>query len=90
MSKKKEVEVMEFSKKLLVLGFVLALSVMIFSMALMWNVGDTSPLSYLIPSAFGLLATGYGFYYKKAERENLVKIKNQHGFIPDVKDEEEY
>lgn len=81
---------MEFSKILLILGFALALTVMIFSMFLMWNTGDTSPLSYLIPSVFGLLATGYGFYYKKAERENVLKIQKENGYVPEIENTEEY
>lgn len=86
MAKKKKKKI-EFSKLLLIIGLVLSLIVMAFSMALMWKTMDTSPLSYLIPSVFGLVATGFGFYYKKAERENLIKIKNKYGeeIVEDIK-----
>jgi len=70
---------MEFSKLLLILGLLLALVVMVFSMALMWITHDTSPLSYLIPSVFGLVATGFGFYYNKAKLENSIKLRKQYG-----------
>jgi hypothetical protein len=36
--------------------------------------GDLSPLTYLIPSIFTELATATGFYYRKAQRENELKI----------------
>jgi hypothetical protein len=41
---------------------------------MIWRTGDLSPLAYLIPSVFAELATATGFYYRKAQRENELKI----------------
>lgn len=69
----------EFSKVLLVISFSMAFVVMVFSMVLMWKTGDTSPLAYLIPSAFVEVSTASAFYYNKAKRENEIKLKMQYG-----------
>lgn len=69
----------EFSKLLLIISFIMAFGVMIFSMFLMWRTGDTSPLAYLIPSVFVEVATATAFYYNKAKRENEIKLKMQYG-----------
>lgn len=53
--------------------------VMVFTMAVVWKTGDTSPLAYLIPSVFGELTTATGFYYSKAKAENRIKLRKLYG-----------
>lgn len=72
MSKKRKQ--IEFSKKIFYVVISLFVIVIIYSMALMWKTGDTSALSYLIPSVGGLATTSCGFYYWKAKMENVIKL----------------
>ncbi|WP_187695381.1 hypothetical protein [Biomaibacter acetigenes] len=70
---------MEFSKKIfagVALGTVIIVA---FSMVVIWKTGDTSPLAYIIPGIFAELATATGFYYKKAEAENKIKLSKLLG-----------
>lgn len=48
--------------------------IVIFSMFMSYRTNDTHVLSYLIPAAFGALATGTGFYFYKAKAENEIKL----------------
>ena len=50
-----------------------------YALALMWKTGDTSPLTYLIPSVFTEYATATGFYYWKARTENKIKLMKRYG-----------
>lgn len=52
----------------------MTISVVIFSCRMIYITGDLSPLAYLIPSVFAELATATGFYYKKAQKENEIKL----------------
>lgn len=76
---KKKKQPMEFSKKLLYMIFVFTSLVTIFSMLLMWNTGDTSPLSYLFPAVFTLDSIAVGYYYWKSKSENIIKIEKKYG-----------
>lgn len=80
--RKKKVET---SKKLLVFAIVFVCIVTAFTFLSVLYVKDISPLEYLIPSAFGLLATAYGFYFWKAKAENLHKYGKDDD-IPDSND----
>lgn len=76
---KKRKKGMEFSKKIfagVALGTVI---IIVFSMVIVWRTGDTSPLAYIIPGIFAELATATGFYYKKAEAENKIKLSKLLG-----------
>lgn len=64
---------METSKKLLVFASAFAVAVTAFTFVAVIVTRDASPLTYLIPSAFGLLSVAYGFYYWKAKAENIQK-----------------
>lgn len=66
---------MEFSKKIFIFVSLLSVIVTIGALFVMWHVKDISALSVLISAAFAELATATGFYYKKAEKENIEKIK---------------
>lgn len=69
----------EFSKVIItVVGTVTGI-VTVFTMAVVWKTGDTSPLAYLIPAIFAELATATGFYYSKAKAENRIKLRKHYG-----------
>jgi hypothetical protein len=69
----------EFSKKIFVGVAISTALIVIFSLVIVWKTGDTSPLTYIIPAMFAELATATGFYYKKAEAENKIKLKRLYG-----------
>lgn len=70
-SKKKKIE---FSKAIFIGISAVTISVAVFACVMIWKTGDLSPLSYLIPSVFAELATATGFYYRKAQKENEIKL----------------
>lgn len=70
---------MEFSKKIFVGIAVATTAIVIFSLVIVWRTGDTSPLAYIIPAIFVELATATGFYFKKAETENKIKLGKLYG-----------
>lgn len=70
---------MEFSKKIFVGIAVATTAIVIFSLVIVWRTGDTSPLAYIIPAIFVELATVTGFYFKKAETENKIKLGKLYG-----------
>ncbi len=69
----------EFSKKIFAGVAIGTIIVVIFSMVIIWKTGDVSPLAYIIPGVFAELATATGFYYKKAEAENRIKLQRLLG-----------
>jgi hypothetical protein len=70
---------MEFSKKIFYMVTIFTVVVIIYSMALMWKTGDSSALSYLIPSVFGEMSVATGFYFSKAKKENEIKLLKKYG-----------
>ncbi len=74
---------MEFSKKIFTGVAIGTVLVVIFSLVMVWRTGDTTPLAYIIPAVFVELATATGFYYKKAEAENKIKLKRLYGYYSD-------
>jgi len=72
--KKQKKKKFEFSKLIFAGVSILTISVVIFSCRMIYITGDLSPLAYLIPSVFAELATATGFYYKKAQKENEIKL----------------
>ena len=68
----------EFSKKIFI--FVAAVTVIVtaFTMYMVWETKDISPLIYLIPAIFAEMGTGTGFYYWKARCENLKKMEMEY------------
>lgn len=69
----------EFSKKIFIGVSMATVIVVIFSFVMIYRTEDLSPLTYLIPSMFTELATATGFYYKKAQKENEIKLKKIYG-----------
>ena len=60
----------EFSKTILRAVAAATVVIVVFSFALMWRTGDTSPLAYIIPGIFTELSAATGFYFWKAKAEN--------------------
>lgn len=82
----------EFSKIIVIcLGIVVGI-VTTFTLLVVYDTKDTSPLAYLIPAVYTALATGTGFYYNKAKFENQIKLRKQYGsqVYKDVKGETYY
>ena len=81
----------EFSKLILLVVGVFTAIITIFTLRIVENTGDTSPLAYLIPAVFAELATATGFYYWKAKAENRIKLRQQYGKLAeDATDEINY
>lgn len=64
----------EFSKVLVVSVCLITTMVAAFTCYMVWITMDTTPLAYLIPAVFTEAATGTGFYYNKAKKENEIKL----------------
>jgi hypothetical protein len=65
---------MEFSKKLFIGIAFFVIIINGFAMYMIWITQDLFPLPYLLTGSAGLLATAVGFYYRKAQAENEIKI----------------
>ena len=65
---------MEFSKKIFI--FVAAVTVIVtaFTMYMVWETKDLTPLVYLIPAIFAETASATSFYFWKSKAENQLKI----------------
>ena len=74
--KKKHKISLEHSKKIYYWTLVFAIYTLFLATFCLFGDKDPTILIYLIPAAFGAYATSCGFYYKKAEAENVLKISN--------------
>ena len=68
----------EFSKKIFIFVAAVAVVVTAFTMYMVWETKDISPLIYLIPAIFAEMGTGTAFYYWKARCENLKKMEMEY------------
>ena len=73
----------EFSKKIFNIVITLFIIVLFYSMALMWKIGTTDGLMYLIPSVGTLASVTIGFYYWKAKMENMIKLSKENNIALD-------
>lgn len=73
-TKKTKRKKIEFSKIIFIGISIATTAVAVFSCVMIYRTGDLSPLTYLIPSVFAELATATGFYYRKAQKENEIKL----------------
>ena len=64
----------EFSKIIIAIVGTATGIVTVFTLAVVWKTGDTSPLAYLIPGIFTELSAATGFYFWKAKAENEIKL----------------
>ena len=83
------VKKIEFSKIIMFVVGAVAFGVTAFTIFIVYNTGDTSPLGYLIPAIFAEMATATGFYYHKAKKENEIKLRKKYGaeIYNDVKED---
>lgn len=65
----------EFSKKIIVVLFILFVAVLAAGIILAWNGRDTSLFCYAIPSVGGVTGSAVIFYYRKAQVENAIKVQ---------------
>ena len=69
----------EFSKIIMLVVGAVTITVTAFTLIIVKETGDTSPLAYLIPAVFAEFATATGFYYSKAKSENQIKLREKYG-----------
>ncbi len=69
----------EFSKIIMFVVGAVTIIVTAFTLIIVKETGDTSPLGYLIPAVFAEFATATGFYYSKAKSENQIKLRKKYG-----------
>lgn len=69
----------EFSKKLLFAIMFINLLIISFTMYMTYKTNDLSSLQFLITGIFAQTATGIGFYYNKAKKENEIKLARKYG-----------
>lgn len=69
----------EFSKLILFVFGLIEVGVVLFTCYMVYLTCDLTPLAYLIPSTAIVGATMVKHYYEKAKRENVIKLKKQHG-----------
>lgn len=79
MSRVKKKPKKEFSKLIMIAVGAVTAVVTAFTLFMVWETKDLSPLAYLIPAVFAELATATGFYYSKAKTENRIKLRKQYG-----------
>lgn len=77
--KKRKKQETEFSKKLLYVIFFVTGIVTAFTLYMIYETKDLSPLGYLIPALFVEVAAATGFYYWKAKAENTIKLRKIYG-----------
>lgn len=65
----------EFSKLIFIGVSVVNAVIVVFTLAIVWRISDTGPLAYLIPAAAAEMTAATGFYYRKAQAENEIKLK---------------
>ena len=72
----------EFSKKILITAGLLNLIVVVFTLVMVWRMGDLTPLCYIVPATAAEVATGTAFYYNKAKLENRIKLVASYQIEP--------
>lgn len=76
----------EFSKRLFIFIAVLNVLLLIFSCIITWRTGDTAILVVAIAGTAADQAFAIKYYYRKAEQENIIKLKKAHG-LPVTEDD---
>lgn len=64
---------LEFSKQIYKFSEKLVICTAIFTMYMIWETKDLSPLMYFIPAVFAEFSTATAFYYWKSKAENIAK-----------------
>ena len=76
----------EFSKIMMIVTGSINISVIIFSMIMMWRTEDLSPLMYLIPSVSGECGVIVAFFLNKSKLENKIKLMRIYQIQPERED----
>lgn len=69
----------EYSKIIVAICGLSGIYLIAFTSIVVIKTGDTSPLTYLIPSTFAAVSAALGFYFNKAKLENKLKILKSEG-----------
>ena len=72
----------EFSKIIMLIAGIINITVISFTIFMIYRTCDLSPLAYLIPSVAAEVATGTAFYYNKAKIENKIKLMSIYDLKP--------
>lgn len=72
----------EFSKIIIVIAGIINITVIGFTIFMIYRTCDLSPFAYLIPSVATEVATGTAFYYNKAKIENKIKLMSLYNIKP--------
>ncbi|MCD8239401.1 MAG: hypothetical protein LUC92_08715 [Clostridiales bacterium] len=70
---------LEYSKIAHIFANVLVVWVTAFTMAFAWKNGSSTVFVYLIPAVFAYATTTVAFYFDKAKKENLIKLRCIYG-----------
>lgn len=95
--KKKKKKKTEFSKKLLIISYLIGILIIAYAMFIQLLIissnyqGDSSIVTGLIAGAFAEMGVVSGFYKWKAKAENIVKLQKLYGeeMIEKIKNEED-
>lgn len=69
----------EFSKIIMFVVGAVTIAVTAFTLYMVLETKDLTPLCYLIPAIFAEMATATGYYFSKAKRENEIKLRKEYG-----------
>lgn len=69
----------EFSKLIMIAVGAVTFVVTAFTLHMVHETKDLTPLMYLIPAIFAEMATATGYYFSKAKRENEIKLRKEYG-----------
>lgn len=92
--KPKQKRKMEFSKKILVIAWLSGMAMILFACWLTYKMvidghsGDVQLIGIILTGGFTELATGTGFYYWKARKENEIKLRKFYGNDIDFEQED--
>lgn len=71
----------EFSKIIASIGMVMWVLVTVYALTIMVIFRDPSPMAYVIGSVDAVVGLIFPFYFRKAGRENEIKLRQEYGDI---------
>lgn len=80
----------EFSKVITAIGMTLWIFVILFAIVMMLVTRDLSPITWVLGSVDAVVASICAFYFKKAEKENQIKLRSIYGDLAKENDTYKY
>ena len=71
----------EFSKIIATIGMIMWVVVTVYALVIMALFRDLNPLAYVIGSVDAVVGLIFPFYFRKAGRENEIKLRQEYGDI---------